>query len=633
MLDRAYSLIHIKSIDAEQRVIQGWATTPTTDRGGDIVEPMGVRFKNPLPLILHHQHTHPVGEVTFKKATAQGIPFEARIPKVVEAGIVKDRTDEAWHSAKYGLLKGVSIGYTPIESEPNRKGGNHLKQIEVYELSMVTVPMNAETTITAIKSLDAPFLAASGTRNSVRSSISPGVSGLRKDATMTISEQVTATKADLQTKSVRLEELINKKRDEGGLEAAEVTEIGSLKTAVKSLTEDLDDLTTLEAAQSTKAASLTFRSPEARRIHTTHSEIPKVEVKALPKGTGFTRYAMAVAAGRGSYSDTLAYAKQWEGQTPEVVHHIKAMFGKAVEGTTVENSPAWGHQLVYQNNLVSEFIELLRARTIMDRLTGLRRVPFNVRMVSQTDGSTVNWVGESAVKPVSDLGFDEVSIGQHKIAGIVVLSQELVRLSAPNAEEAVRRDLVDQIVRFMDQQFIDPTVTATTSRPASITQGVTSPAASGTTAEDLYFDMNLALATFDSVDQSTESIVILMPPALARGIGTLRNALGQFEFSGVNMNGGTLMGFPVIVSSSVPSGTIVIVAANEIFVADDGRVDLDASNQATLDMSGGASPTVSLWQRNLIGIRAERFVTWKKRRAESVAIIDTASYGPSAPAS
>jgi HK97 family phage major capsid protein len=258
-------------------------------------------------------------------------------------------------------------------------------------------------------------------------------------------------------------------------------------------------------------------------------------------------------------------------------------------------------------------------------------VPFNVRMVSQADGATVNWVGESAVKPVSDLGFDEVSLGQHKIAGIVVLSQELVRLSEPNAEEAVRRDLVEQIVRFMDTQFIDPTVTATTNRPASITNGVASPAAGGTTAEDLYFDMNGALATFDNADQSTESLVILMTPALARGISTLRNTLGQFEFPGLNMNGGTLMGFPVIVSSSVPSGHIILVAANEIFVADDGRVELDASNQATLDMTGGASPTVSLWQRNLIGIRAERFVTWKKRRTASVAIIDTASYGPTAP--
>jgi len=94
------------------------------------------------------------------------------------------------------------------------------------------------------------------------------------------------------------------------------------------------------------------------------------------------------------------------------------------------------------------------------------------------------------------------------------------------------------------------------------------------------------------------------------------------------MAGGTLLGFPVIVSNSVPAGTIVILKADEVFLSDDGQVTLDASNQATLDMNGGASPTFNLWQRNCVGIRAERWVTWSKRRANAVAMIDSAQYGP-----
>jgi transglutaminase-like putative cysteine protease len=66
-------------------------------------------------------------------------------------------------------------------------------------------------------------------------------------------------------------------------------------------------------------------------------------------------------------------------------------------------------------------------------------------------------------------------------------------------------------------------------------------------------------------------------------------------------------------------------------LADDGRVTLDASNQATLDMMGGSpgAPTFNLWQRNCIGIRAERWIRWQKRRPTVVAVIDTAAYGPS----
>lgn len=632
MVNLAYALLTVKSVDAERRTFAGIATTPTPDRDGDIIEPLGIRFKNPIQLHLHHDQRLPVGTATLGTPTPAGIPFQASIPHVQEPGVVKSRVDEAWHSIRHGLIRGVSIGFRAARDgvETLRTGGSRFKAIEVLELSLVSIPANVEATITAIKSLDVARLAASGTSPRIPST--PGAAGLPTGRAMTTSEQLTAAKTELQTKSARFEELLNKDRDEGGLDQAETTERDTIKTAIKGLAGTIDNLSTLEMAQAARATGLTFHSPEAKRVHEQQTQTTKVEVKSLPKGTLFTRYAMAVAAGKGSYSDTLEYAKRWQGETPEVVTYVKSLHGKAIEGTSVLNSPAWGSQLVFQDNLASEFIELLRPATIMGRISGLRMSPFNVRIPSQTDASTVNWVGEAAVKPVSDLGFSTVTLPYHKIAGIVVLTEELVRLSTPNAEETVRRDLVEQIARFMDAQFITPSVSAGANNPASITNGVASPSAGGTTAEDLYFDLNAALATFDDVDLSTESLVILMTPALARGISTLRNALGQFEFGSLTRTGGTLLGFPVIVSSSVPSGHIILVVASEILVADDGRVTLDASNQATLDMNGGGSPTFSLWQRDCIGIRAERWVTWKKRRAESVAVIDTASYGPTAPA-
>ena len=39
MMDRAYSLLEIKGVDEDARVITGVASTPITDRVGDIVEP------------------------------------------------------------------------------------------------------------------------------------------------------------------------------------------------------------------------------------------------------------------------------------------------------------------------------------------------------------------------------------------------------------------------------------------------------------------------------------------------------------------------------------------------------------------------------------------------------------------
>ena len=159
-MNRAYSVLHVKSVDEAQRIIRGIATTPETDRVGDIVVSEGVKFKNPSPLLWQHQHDKPVGTVKFDKPTAQGVTFEAQLPKIEEPGILKDRVDEAWQSVKAGLVTAVSIGFRVIDDavERMKDGGLKFLKTEVYELSLVTIPANASAVITAIKSIDAQHL-------------------------------------------------------------------------------------------------------------------------------------------------------------------------------------------------------------------------------------------------------------------------------------------------------------------------------------------------------------------------------------------------------------------------------------------------------------------------------------------
>jgi len=114
-MKRAFSLLRVRTIDDEQRLIEGMATTPTPDRMNDVVDPMGAEFASELPLHLYHQSDKPVGHVKFGRPTKKGIPFKASLPFVVEAGVVKDRVEEAWHSLKYRLLGAVSIGFRVID--------------------------------------------------------------------------------------------------------------------------------------------------------------------------------------------------------------------------------------------------------------------------------------------------------------------------------------------------------------------------------------------------------------------------------------------------------------------------------------------------------------------------------------
>ena len=77
-MDRAYSLLEIKSVEPERRTFAGIASTPELDRQGDMVDPAGVRFRNPVPLLYHHDPTQPIGTAILT-ATPDGILFEATL--------------------------------------------------------------------------------------------------------------------------------------------------------------------------------------------------------------------------------------------------------------------------------------------------------------------------------------------------------------------------------------------------------------------------------------------------------------------------------------------------------------------------------------------------------------------------
>jgi HK97 family phage prohead protease len=153
---RAYSLLDIKAVREDERVIEGIASTPTPDRMDDIVDPMGAEYSVPMPFLWQHYHDEPVGQVEFAKPTKDGIPFKARLvhPDEVESETLKERLRLAWDSVKQKLVRAVSIGFRPLEYNRMEGGGLRFVRWEWLELSLVTIPANAEATITNIKQFD-----------------------------------------------------------------------------------------------------------------------------------------------------------------------------------------------------------------------------------------------------------------------------------------------------------------------------------------------------------------------------------------------------------------------------------------------------------------------------------------------
>lgn len=641
MKRQAYSQFEFKSFDEETGEFEGMASTPSTDRMGDIVEPLGAEFTLPLPLLYQHRSSQPIGLVTFAKPGKNGIPVRGRVAKEL---LSIPWIQEAWTLIKANLIRGLSIGFMPKEMEPlNPKepwGAQRFIKWDWMELSTVTIPANAEATILSIKSHDEEQLrAVSGARAAapvVRLTSKAGVPVMHSTQgrnMKTFAEQIAANEAKRAASNARMSEIMQKAGDEGRtLDETEAQEYDALQAEVKAVDAHLVRLRAQEVANAAAAAPVTAVAGADPESATRARQGVIVMGKSnLPPGTAFARYAMALAASRGSKYEAIEMAKRWRDSTPEVELFLKAA---VAAGTTTDAN--WAGPLVYATNMATEFIEFLRPMTIIGRIQGLRRVPFNIRMPSQTAGASAGWVGQGAPKPVSKLDFGTVTLGFTKTAVIIALTEELVRFSNPSAEAIVRQDLAEAIAQFSDQQFIDPDVSASgTTSPASITNGLTPVTMSGTTIAAVDTDVRALLNKFITGNIPMRAPVWIMHPRTALYLSMLRTANDVYVFPQINMNGGTFYGFPVITSANVPVDTgndtwITLMDAAEVFLADDGGITLDTSTEASIQMNdapdAGAQSLVSLWQNNMVGLRAERYINYKRRRDLGVGIIQDVSY-------
>lgn len=451
---------------------------------------------------------------------------------------------------------------------------------------------------------------------------------------MSIAEKIAQFRARLKAAQDAAAAIVNKSLEEGRtLDEHETEQRLGHMSEVKALTDHIKVLEEHEAAQLAQAKSIDAGTGAAPGAVALPGVGPISVQRNLPKGTGFTRFAMALAASKGNLLQAEILAQRWK-DTPEVGQVLKAA---VAEGTT--SNSTWAGPLVQYQDLVGEFIELLRPATILGRMDSLRRVPFNVRIPRQTAGITGAFVGEGAPAPVNKLEFDNITVPWAKASTIVVITAELAKLSNPSAEALVRQDLIDGVSQFLDKRLLDPAYPGVANvSPASLTNGVTPRQASGATLAAIDDDVGYLMTQFASNELSLATGIWVMSASLAITLSLMRTNQDTPAFPGLSLRGGTFYGLPVIVSNNVaPSGSpgdqhLILVDQREVLLADDGQMMLDVSTEASVQMndapSAGAQSLVSLWQNGLLGVKVDRFIYWAKRRSQAVQFIDAAQrYG------
>ena len=132
--------------------IKGLASTDGVDRVGDVISLNAWKgglsdFKNNPILLFNHNYDTPIGRADVVEVQDKGLYIEGRISpaageKVI--GLIKD-----------GVLGTFSVGFIPKEIEYIQESDGFLiKQAELLEVSVVSVPANAEATFSVAKQLN-----------------------------------------------------------------------------------------------------------------------------------------------------------------------------------------------------------------------------------------------------------------------------------------------------------------------------------------------------------------------------------------------------------------------------------------------------------------------------------------------
>ena len=133
----------------EDGTFEGLASTyGNVDQGKDVIEKGAftktlAEHDHEIVLLWQHDPSEPIGAGTLTD-TDDGLELKGRLELDLETA------KKAYVSMKAKLVKGLSIGFAAIKKE-TKNGIRVLKEIKLYEVSVVTFPMNEQAMVTAVK--------------------------------------------------------------------------------------------------------------------------------------------------------------------------------------------------------------------------------------------------------------------------------------------------------------------------------------------------------------------------------------------------------------------------------------------------------------------------------------------------
>ena len=139
--------------EAGSIMVRGMASTNAFDRAGDSISAeawtkggLGNFEKNPI-ILFNHDYNKPIGRATGLKVTDNGLELKAKISK--------SAPDHVAQLVKEGILGAFSVGFRVKDADyMSETDGLKIKDAELFEVSVVSVPCNQAATFSLAKSFD-----------------------------------------------------------------------------------------------------------------------------------------------------------------------------------------------------------------------------------------------------------------------------------------------------------------------------------------------------------------------------------------------------------------------------------------------------------------------------------------------
>jgi HK97 family phage major capsid protein len=352
------------------------------------------------------------------------------------------------------------------------------------------------------------------------------------------------------------------------------------------------------------------------------------------KGLHFAKLISALAQSQFSdlpgrtREDAASIAARRFPDTPSIAQAARELYEKAAVGAGTPTDAGWADDLVV-GSLVDDFVEAVRAISVIDRLQGVRRVPFEARVPKESSaGFGGGWRGgPGGALPAIKTALDTLTLPQFAVGGIMVTTEELALLTRPAHARTLRDLLVTGLARYLDSQFLDPSVTAVANvSPASITNGASQITSSGATAAAIKDDLRRMI---DEIDTNLVAPVWIMRRKDAVFLATLETAGGAIAFPNITAVGGMLLGIPVLTSNSIPGDAgspatdrnIVLLDASGVLLADEGGAEVSVSRVTSLQTddaptnnaaTGTATAMVSMFQTHSVATKVMRPMNWTR---------------------